>query len=213
MNKCPKTRPVSAADGSDPGAGGTSPVARARAGGDGGAAAGLLLAEANRRDMKRVEAGARLRQDGAAGAIDGAFVVARLEEAGATLLALPAYGYSTALRTSKLDIVRDAVEAYGHDRVRMRPPMPDSGRVSRMDEAFGWLGLIPLESFMLRRIVGARALVSPLTQRHLFSWRRLGEAMGADHKAVQRWHAQGIDWLVRELAEAAGAVRRSAGRE
>ena len=213
MNKYPKTRPVSAADGSDPGAGGTSPVARARAGGDGGAAAGLLLAEANRRDMKRVEAGARLRQDGAAGAIDGAFVVARLEEAGATLLALPAYGYSTALRTSKLDIVRDAVEAYGHDRVRMRPPMPDSGRVSRMDEAFGWLGLIPLESFMLRRIVGARALVSPLTQRHLFSWRRLGEAMGADHKAVQRWHAQGIDWLVRELAEAAGAVRRSAGRE
>lgn len=213
MNKYPKTRPASAADSSDPGAGGTSPVARARAGGDGGAAAGLLLAEANRRDMKRVEAGARLRQDGAAGAIDGAFVVARLEEAGATLLALPAYGYSTALRTSKLDIVRDAVEAYGHDRVRMRPPMPDSGRVSRMDEAFGWLGLIPLESFMLRRIVGARALVSPLTQRHLFSWRRLGEAMGADHKAVQRWHAQGIDWLVRELAEAAGAVRRSAGRE
>ncbi len=213
MNKYPKTRPVSAADGSDPGAGGTSPVARARAGGDGGAAAGLLLAEANRRDMKRVEAGARLRQDGAAGAIDSAFVVARLEEAGATLLALPAHGYSTALRTSKLDIVRDAVEAYGHDRVRMRPPMPDSGRVSRMDEAFGWLGLIPLESFMLRRIVGARALVSPLTQRHLFSWRRLGEAMGADHKAVQRWHAQGIDWLVRELAEAAGAVRRSAGRE
>lgn len=179
-----------------------SPVARERAGGDGGVAAGLLLAEAARLGRKRGEAGARLRKDGAVAVIDEEFVVARLEEAGATMLALPSRGYSTALRSSKLDIVRDAIEAYGHDRVRMRPPMPDSARVSRMDEAFGWLGLIPLESFMLRRILGARSLVSPVTQRHLFSWRRLGEALGADHKAVQRWHAQGIDLLVRELTDA-----------
>ena len=44
---------------------------------------------------------------------------------------------------------------------------------------------------MLRRIVGARSLVHPMTGRHLYSWRRLGTAIGADHKAVQRWHAQG----------------------
>jgi hypothetical protein len=35
-----------------------------------------------------------------------------------------------------------------------------------------------------------------MTGRHLYSWRRLGTAIGADHKAVQRWHAQGIDMIV-----------------
>jgi hypothetical protein len=35
-----------------------------------------------------------------------------------------------------------------------------------------------------------------VTERHLYSWRRLGALLGADHKAVQRWHAQGIDMLV-----------------
>jgi hypothetical protein len=46
--------------------------------------------------------------------------------------------------------------------------------------------------------------VSPVTERHLFSWRRLGGVLGADHKAVQRWHAQGIDMLV----AAVGALQK-----
>ncbi len=73
-----------------------------------------------------------------------------------------------------------------------------------MDEALGWIALIPRERYVLRRIVGARALVSPVTERHLFSWRRLGGVLGADHKAVQRWHAQGIGLLV----AAVGALQR-----
>src|SRR3954451_18159727 len=55
-----------------------------------------------------------------------------------------------------------------------------------------WLSLIPADRFVLQRIVGARALVAPLTGRHLYSWRRLEHAIGADHRAVQRWHADGI---------------------
>jgi hypothetical protein len=68
-----------------------------------------------------------------------------------------------------------------------------------MDEAFGWLALIPEQKFLLRRILGARALVHPLTGRHLFPWRRLAAAVGADHKSVQRWHAQGLDMVVQAL--------------
>ena len=52
---------------------------------------------------------------------------------------------------------------------------------------------------MLRRIVGARSLVHPITDRHLFAWRRSGVVLGADHKAVQRWHAQGIAMIVSAL--------------
>jgi hypothetical protein len=49
------------------------------------------------------------------------------------------------------------------------------------------------------RFVDARSLVSPITDRHLFTWRRLGTLLGADHKAIQRWHAQGIDLIVKAL--------------
>jgi hypothetical protein len=45
----------------------------------------------------------------------------------------------------------------------------------------------------------ARALVSPVTERHLFTWRRLATLLGADHKAVQRWHAQGVAMIVAAL--------------
>jgi hypothetical protein len=79
---------------------------------------------------------------------------------------------------------------------RLRPPIPSAARISRMDEALGWIPLIPRDRYVLRRIVGARCLVSPITERHLYSWRRIGDLLGADHKAVQRWHAQAIDMLV-----------------
>jgi hypothetical protein len=68
-----------------------------------------------------------------------------------------------------------------------------------MDEAMGWIPLIPLDRYVLRRIVGARSLVNPTTDRHLFPWRRLGAVLGADHKAVQRWHRQGIGMIVAAL--------------
>ena len=125
-----------------------------------------------------------------------AWVLARLEEAGATLLALPNAGPSTRLVQSGLEWVRDAAEGYGYGRARLRPAIPSAAQITRMDEALGWIPRIPGDRYVLRRVVGARALVNPMTGRHLYSWRRLGKAVGADHKAVQRWHAQGIDTIV-----------------
>ncbi len=143
---------------------------------------------------------------GSAGAerVDAAFVTYRLEEAGATLLALPGTGYSTKMRVTQIDVVANAAEAYGRHKGFVRPAIPSASRITRMDEALGWIMLIPQERYVIRRIVGSRSLVSPVTERHLYSWRRLGEAVGADHKAVQRWHAQGIDMLVATV----GAMRR-----
>ena len=131
--------------------------------------------------------------------IDAPFVIARLEEAGATLLALPGTGWTTKLRQSSLEIVRTAIENYGWSDKRLRPAIPSAARISRMDEVMGWITLIPLDRYVLRRIVGARSLVSPTTDRHLFPWRRLAMTIGADHKAVQRWHRQGIDMIVAAL--------------
>lgn len=130
---------------------------------------------------------------------DAELLIYRLEEAGATLLALPGTGWSTRLRSSSLEIVRTAIESYGWTEKRLRPPIPSAARISRMDEALGWITLIPIERYVLRRIVGARSLVHPLTDRHLYPWRRLAAAIGADHKAVQRWHTQGIELIVSRL--------------
>lgn len=131
--------------------------------------------------------------------IDADFVVYRLEEAGATLLALPGTGYTTRLRTSSLEIVRTALESYGWSDARIRPAVPSAEKITRMDEAMSWIPLIPADRYVLRRVVGARSLVHPVTDRHLFPWRRLGKALGADHKAIQRWHSQGIAMIVDAL--------------
>jgi hypothetical protein len=68
-----------------------------------------------------------------------------------------------------------------------------------MDEAWQWLTLIPPDRVVLRRIAGARALVHPITERHVYSWRKLAALVGADHKAMQRWHAQAIALIVAGL--------------
>jgi hypothetical protein len=137
---------------------------------------------------------------------DAELVTYRLEEAGASLLALPGTGWSTRLRASSLEIVRVAIESYGWTEKRIRPAIPSAARITRMDEALGWITLIPFDRYVLRRIVGARSLVHPITERHLYPWRRLATAIGADHKAVQRWHAQGIDLIVASLNQKAAAT-------
>ena len=138
--------------------------------------------------------------------LDGDLVTYRLEEAGATLLALPGTGWSTRLRASSLEIVRAAIESYGWTEKRIRPAIPSAARITRMDEALGWITLIPIDRYVLRRIVGARSLVHPITERHLYPWRRLATAIGADHKAVQRWHAQGIDLIIAALNQKGAAT-------
>ena len=131
--------------------------------------------------------------------VDADYVIYRLEDAGATLLALPGTGWSTRIRSSSVEVVRTALEAYGWDSTRIRPAVPTAEKIDRMDEAMAWIALIRDSRYVLRRVVGARSLVHPVTDRHLYSWRRLGTALGADHKAVQRWHAQGIEMIVAGL--------------
>ncbi len=126
-------------------------------------------------------------------------IVARLEAAGATLLALPGKGYSTQMRTMNYDVVHTALDAYGWQNAVIRPAMPSAAAISQMDEAFGWLSLIPETKYVMRRILGARALVHPVTLRHLYPWRRIGLMLGADHKSVQRWHGQAVGLLLSEL--------------
>jgi hypothetical protein len=133
--------------------------------------------------------------------IDAETVIARLEEAGRALLSLPNVGPSTRLVQSGLEWVRDASDCARPASPRIWPSIPDAATIDRMDQALAWIPLIPVDRYVLRRVVGARSLINPMTDRYLYTWRRLALAVGADHKAVQRWHAQGIDLIVAQLSQ------------
>ena len=137
--------------------------------------------------------------DGTPIPLDADYVISRLEEAGATLLTIPAAGPSPRMSIGALDCVRSAIEAYGWTEAAIRPAIPSARHIDEMDEALTWLQLIPNARHVLRRIVGARMLVHPVTSRHLFPWRRIGALVGAHHQAVQSWHAEAIDLIVARL--------------
>ena len=124
-----------------------------------------------------------------------AAIVVALEEAGRTLLAMDLPRPGPRLAQRGLDHVREQIEAYGWQQTRMRPPLPCGVDIDRMDEVLGWIRLIPDKRPVLRRIVGLRALVDPVSGLHRYPWRALGRALGADYRAVQRWHGDGIDLI------------------
>jgi hypothetical protein len=158
--------------------------------------------------MRQATRAPQLRSSDPSLAIDAETVIARLEEAGQTLLSLPRAGPTTALRQTRHQHIAEALGALAaQDDSRPRPPPPSAARITRMDQALAWIPLIPPDKIVLRRIVGCRALVSPLIGRHLFSWRRLARLLGADHKAIQRWHATGIDTIVATLNRDATIAR------
>ena len=88
-------------------------------------------------------------------------VLDRLDRAGATLIALPHTGYSTRLSQSSLPIVRDFADLVGAMPDRRRMMVPTPRMVSEMEEALGWVQLIPADKAVLRRIVGSRSLCRP----------------------------------------------------
>ena len=135
--------------------------------------------------------------------IDHDGIVGRLEQAGATLLAMRVRSpYPATYGTNWPQVLHDAVEAYGWTDEPTRPALPDSATISRMDVTFNWLGAIPNHRHVLRRIVAARALVSPESGKHLLGWRRLARIIHADHHAIMRWHRDGIGIIINGLTNA-----------
>lgn len=137
--------------------------------------------------------------------IDAETVIYRLEEAGRTLLALPSANCLPAgLKACWPAFPQAAMEAYGYGTVEIRPPVPDARQITRMDEAYQWVALLPTDWVNRRRTLLMRSLVSPRTDRHLWSYRTIGLALGVSHEITRRWHRTSIDELVRLLDGRAG---------
>lgn len=72
--------------------------------------------------------------------------------------------------------------------------------IALMDEALAWPSMI--DSLTARRAVQARSMVHPATERPIYPWNRLARAMGADARAVKRWHAEGLRDIQAKLYQA-----------
>jgi Domain of unknown function (DUF6362) len=69
---------------------------------------------------------------------------------------------------------------------------PSARQITEMDEALGWISLIPLAEVKLRQLVGARALTSPRTDEPIYSFRMLGDRLGVTDVTAQKWWLKGL---------------------
>ena len=129
----------------------------------------------------------------------------RLEEAGRTLMSLPlprgalpkdersrwpdaVRGYEdafAALIGASPDVKQDFSD--GHNRIR---DVPTARSVGRMEEALDWLWCF--DDPRKRRLCLARALIHPVSGRHVASYRKLGRIFGLHHETVRVWHDKAL---------------------
>jgi Domain of unknown function (DUF6362) len=138
----------------------------------------------------------------------------RFEDAGRTLMALPMPrgALPRDARSNWPDVVRGYEDAFAaligapdevqqdfsdaHNRVRMTP---SALAVGRMDEVLGWLWRI--DDPRKRRLCLSRALVHPISGRHVASYRKLARIFGLHHETVRAWHDRALAQIAARLTE------------
>jgi hypothetical protein len=134
----------------------------------------------------------------------------RLEEAGAVMLSMPGSAMPQGFRSNLPAPILDACEAYGWDKAAAPRWRPNGRQIARMDEALGWVSLIPAAPVSadpasrnggatLRRLVQMRLMVrpgswyqTPNAPKYIFSWRTVAATMGADPRSVKTWHGMAL---------------------
>ncbi|MCH7570481.1 MAG: hypothetical protein IH919_07940 [Deltaproteobacteria bacterium] len=141
-------------------------------------------------------------------------IVARLEDAGRTLMMLPmpVRGMPTEPRSSWPDYAQRYWDVFGHaeqddteerreaqanliNQVRVQA---SQAAVDRLDEVLGWLWYIGTPRH--RRATVARMLTHPISERPVYSWGQIAKSMGADRRTVRRWYAAGVESIIEGLA-------------
>ena len=101
-----------------------------------------------------------------------------------------------------------ASDAYGRTNNTLRPASPTRFEITLMDEILLLPGLIP--DVLTRRIIHARALVTPVSNRYVYSWSKIATLLQSDRKAIALRHAKGLRSIVARLPpEKASALRHS----
>jgi len=116
------------------------------------------------------------------------WVIACLEDAARTSAAMDEAGFTTALVQTSGPAATGRNPAY---------PRPSAEKISAMDTIFSWVNYIP--QYNVRRIVQLRAKTHPQTEKPT-AWRAIARAIGWNPAACKRWHAKGINQIVKEIS-------------
>ena len=136
-------------------------------------------------------------------ALSEAEVQERLEWAGLILARLNLSPTGPAgLRGYWPDFAPELSVAYGYADARWKPATPSPQEITQMDQTLRWVQLIPVDQFVLRRVVNARLLMNPYTERHLFTYKAVGKMLGCDWRAAMRWRQQGVEIIASKLPKA-----------
>ena len=144
--------------------------------------------------------GAPITRPGGLEYVDAAYLKTRLEEAGQTLLALPGTGTRPSqYKVAWPEMVQQVWEAAKSDEDEARYPVPSAAAITSMDEAFRWIPLIGEHAVQTKRLIWLRLLVRPMSEKHLWSWRKLENRLGLNRETLALRHARGLDRMVTRL--------------
>jgi hypothetical protein len=130
--------------------------------------------------------------------MDDAALQAYLEDAAATLRAMPRASLKAHL-TSWPEVVQNSVSLLAtSERTRTRPPAPQPRAIDRMDEVLSWL--LACEEGE-RRILWARACKIP--------WRKLEALDGRSHMTLRQVANRGLQKVRRHLRDTRGPFDRT----
>jgi hypothetical protein len=149
----------------------------------------------------------------------------RLEAAGRTLLAMPMPKGARPrdARSRWPEVVRSMQDSFfalvgasdqiKEDHAAARHGVriaPTARAVAEMDEALQWLWLV--KDARKRRLCTARALVHPVSDRHLVSYAKLGRIFGLHKDTMRIWHDRALAEIATTLTRDNVQKSRTRGR-
>lgn len=97
------------------------------------------------------------------------------------------------------EYAQDKHLAYGYTGLRLRPALPNRFEIDLMDKILELPMLV--SDIQIRRIINARALVTPVGNRYVNSWTKIAFMLHTSVPRVKRMHDKGLNEIVRKLPE------------
>ncbi len=130
---------------------------------------------------------------------DGATILDRLATAHGTLALLPVRDWPRGY-VLNCGGVGEAEERPGADRpARERLLAPSRAAIAKMEEALGWLSLLPAPPSPVRKAVQFRILTSPRTGRPQLTWPEIGQRLGCSHTHARTLTMEGVEIIAAGL--------------
>lgn len=125
-----------------------------------------------------------------------------LNDAAFTLAAMPANGcWPGGMRSYWPDIVADREDLDWPMESDIRPPLPTSDEVSRMDLALSWVPMVADRG--QKAVVNMRLIVHPISGQHRWTWTKIGRKLGISHHTAKGWHATACSVMAQKIRQPA----------